>query len=59
MFLILYYDKYTVYYNISKTQTVFIKKENIANEIKLIDLSAYLHINNLILRLNDKIIKYI
>jgi hypothetical protein len=51
--------RYLVYYNISKTQKVYIKKENIANEIKLIDLSAYPYINDLILRLNDKIVKYL
>jgi hypothetical protein len=51
--------RYLVYYNISKTQTVYIKKENIANQIKLIDLSAYPYINDLILRLNNKIVKYL
>ena len=51
--------RYLVYYNISKTQTVYIKKENIANKIKLINLSAYPYINELILRLNNKIIKYL
>ena len=50
--------KYLVYYNISKTQNIYIKKENIANKFKLFDLSAYPYINNIILRLNDKIIKY-
>jgi hypothetical protein len=51
--------RYLVYYNISKTQTVYIKKENTANKIKLINLSAYPYINELILRLNNKIIKYL
>ena len=50
--------KYLVYYNISKTQNIYIKKENIANKFKLFDLSACPYINNIILRLNDKIIKY-
>ena len=51
--------RYLVYYNISKTQSFYIKKENIANKIKLINLSAYPYINELILRLNNKIIKYL
>jgi hypothetical protein len=51
--------RYLVYYNISKLQKVYIKKDQIANEIKLIDLSAYPHINDLISRLNNRIVKYI
>jgi len=51
--------RYLVYYNVSKNQLVYIKKEHISNKIKSIDLSAYPYVNKLISRLNDKIIKYI
>ena len=50
--------RYLVYYNISKTHNIYIKKEYIADKIKLFDLSFYPYINNIILRLNEKILKY-
>lgn len=51
--------RYLVYYNISKLQTIYIKKDNIAKKIDLIDLSAYPFIKKLIDKLNKQIVKYI
>ena len=51
--------KYLVYYNISKTHNIYIKKEIIANKLESINLSDYPCINNILLRLNNKIVKYL
>jgi hypothetical protein len=50
--------RYLVYYNISKTQNIYVKTDVLANKIKLINLQSYPYINEMIQRLNKQIIKY-